>query len=276
MRRIPPRESKQFLKEEELRLSRNLNPPLSMPHPLPCATHHLVYHLRLWGFTLPTSRVCSFQQPQQGHSPGLPTLSLFPHSSLCSASCIHLHTRAGVNNFFSLSNCDRFFPNLTFETNEGSNLFRMENRIYINSHLAQALGNVWLLNGYLGIVYSIEVCPFHMIKVQPSSSVEIRNWQKWSRDWLKKVFHWTITSPHAICFCVVFLSSFCSCITSAPMYLLLNDRGVQFILQLLKDYTKYIILDWRLATVLFMVSPQAQKILTGVNKSGRPSGRLEG
>lgn len=60
------------------------------------------------------------------------------------------------------------------------------------------------------------------------------------------------------------------------MYLLLNDRGVQLILQLLNDCIKYIILDWRLATVLFMVSPQAQKILTSVNKSGRPFGRLEG
>lgn len=59
------------------------------------------------------------------------------------------------------------------------------------------------------------------------------------------------------------------------MYLLLNDRGVQPILQLLKDCTKYISLDWRLATILFLC-PQAQKILTNVNKSGGPFGRLEG
>lgn len=59
------------------------------------------------------------------------------------------------------------------------------------------------------------------------------------------------------------------------MYLLLSDRCVQPILQLLKDCTKYIILVWRLATVLFMVCPQAQKILNSVNKSGRLEGQLE-
>lgn len=60
------------------------------------------------------------------------------------------------------------------------------------------------------------------------------------------------------------------------MYLLLNDSGVQLILQLLKDCIKYIIMDWRLAIVLFMVSPQAQKISTSVNKGGGHFGRLEG
>lgn len=41
------------------------------------------------------------------------------------------------------------------------------------------------------------------------------------------------------------------------MYLLLNDRDEQALLQLLKDSTKEIILDWRLARVLLMVCLQA-------------------
>lgn len=132
MRGIPPRESKQFVKEEELRLSRNLPSlsasPTSLCHPAfglspggrcegsPASTEH--------------SQVCPFQQPlpRVTHTPFIPTFL-----SLCSASCVHLSTRVSLDNCFSLSNYDRFYPSLTFKTNEGSNLFRIENRIYINS-----------------------------------------------------------------------------------------------------------------------------------------------
>lgn len=48
VRWVPPRVSKQFVKEEELRLSRHLHPALPSPSASPTALGHppLIYHLR--------------------------------------------------------------------------------------------------------------------------------------------------------------------------------------------------------------------------------------
>lgn len=82
---------------------------LPAPHLLPCVTHHLVYHLEPRWQTLSVLSTLRFGFSHRGSSPRLTCAPLIPtFLSLCSAGCVHLGTRVGLDNCISLSNCDWF------------------------------------------------------------------------------------------------------------------------------------------------------------------------
>lgn len=126
MRQIPPREIKQFAREKKLRFSRHLYPTLHTPSASPTSLRHPPFGLSPRAISAERTLVRFLPQLHQGSLPRLSCAPLIPtSSSLCSASRVHLGTRARLDNCVSLSNCDRFSLNLTFETNDDSNLFRM-------------------------------------------------------------------------------------------------------------------------------------------------------
>lgn len=113
--------------------------PLSVPHLLPCATQHLVYHLKeavrahLPALSTPRS------VPSSSHCPESPTLPLFPHSSLSALPAVSISAPEYVSTTaFHLVIMIGFTPIL--------HLKLMKAQIYLELKTKSILTLTWLRN----------------------------------------------------------------------------------------------------------------------------------